>query len=420
MDLLLKNIGLLATPVGTKTLKGKAQEKILLIENATVGIKNGCIAFAGKQGDNTIDEPINATLTIDCKGKLVTPGLVDAHTHLVFGGWRQKELALKQKGMSYLDILKSGGGILSTVEHTREASVEELIKKGKALLSEILDLGVTTCEIKSGYGLTTNDELKQLRVIRALNEKQPIDLVSTFMGAHAVPKEYKENRKGYIDLIISEMLPAVANEDLAEFCDIFCETAVFTPEESCRILNEARKYGMTPKIHADEIDPIGGAETAAEVGAISAEHLIQASDEGIKALAQKDVIAVLLPATSFYLEKPYARARDMINADVAVAIATDFNPGSSPGLNIQLAMNLACLKYKMTPAETLTAVTLNGAAAINRAKTCGSIETGKQADLVIWDAPDLDYIFYRFGSNLVHTVIKNGVVVRAKKPPSEN
>jgi len=433
MDLLLKNIGLLATPTGKTSQRGNAQREILQISNAMIGIKDGKIVFVGEEGrqgdgssvlsflqhvsplrvSNKTDEPSPClpSHVIDCGGKLVTPGLVDSHTHLVFGGWRQNELALKLEGKSYLDILKGGGGILNTVEHTRSASEEELAEKGRVFLAEMLKLGVTTCEAKSGYGLNVANELKQLRVIRELNKTQPIDIVPTFMGAHAVPKEYADNRKGYIDLLINEMLPAVANEKLAEFCDIFCETAVFTPEESVHILETAKKYGMTPKIHADEIDPIGGAEIAAQVKAISAEHLIQASDQGIKALAENDVIAVLLPATSFYLDKPYARARKMIDENVTVAIATDFNPGSCPSLNMQLVMNLACLKYKMTPAEVLTAATLNSAAAINKADTCGSIEEGKKADLVIWDAPDLEYIFYRFGSNLVHTVIKNGEVV---------
>ena len=406
MDILLKNIGTLATPIGVRACKGAAQHEISLRSGMAIGIKDGDIIYIGPY-----DTTIAGIKTIDCGGRLVTPGLVDAHTHLVFGGWRQKELALKLEGASYLDILKSGGGILDTVEQTRAASEAELTEKGRAFLSEMLQLGVTTCEAKSGYGLRTQDELKQLRVIRNLDKSQPVDIVPTFMGAHAIPKKYTDNRAGYVDLLITEMLPTVAKEKLAEFCDIFCETAVFTPEESLRILREAARNGMTPKIHADEIDSIGGAETAAQVNAISAEHLISTSDEGIRALAEQNVIAVLLPATSFYLDKPYARARDMIEAGVAVAIATDFNPGSSPSLNMQLAMNLACLKYRMTPAEVLTGATLNGAAAINRAKTCGSIELGKKADIVIWDAPDLDYLFYRFGSNLVHTVIKNGAVV---------
>jgi len=426
--MLLTNIGLLATPIGTNAKKGvakkgAAQGDISLIPDAEVGIKDGKIAFVrtSKQGDGssvcfqresqTYEQSPSLPQTIDCGGRLVTPGLVDSHTHLVFGGWRQNELKLKLGGASYLDILKAGGGILSTVEHTRAASEGSLIEKGKALLAEMLHFGVTTCEAKSGYGLNLTDELKQLRVIRALDSFQPIDIIPTFMGAHAVPKEYSGNRQGYIDLIINEMIPAVSRERLAEFCDIFCETAVFTPEESRRILLEAAQHGLALKAHVDEIDPIGGAEMAAGVDALSAEHLIQASDAGIRALAENGVIAVLLPATSFYLDKPYARARQMIDAGVAVAVATDFNPGSSPSLNLQLAMNLACLKYKMTPGEALTAVTLNGAAAINRAGILGSIEVGKQADIVIWDSPDLDYIFYRYGSNLVHTVIKGGLIV---------
>ena len=418
MDTILTNIGQLCTPLGVSSAKGVKQGEIVTISDAAVGVKDGKFAFVGNMSEfrehggvpeSGADSP--KPRIIDCGGKLVTPGLVDAHTHLVFGGWRQNELSLKLAGTAYLDILKSGGGILRTVEQTRAATETELAEKGERFLSEMLKLGVTTCEAKSGYGLSTEDELKQLRVINTLNNSQPIDIVATFMGAHAVPKEFKNDRAGYIDLIIREMLRAVASEGLAEFCDIFCESAVFTPEESKRILTEAKKNGLTPKIHADEIDPIGGAEIAAEVGAISAEHLIMASDNGIKKMAERGVVAVLLPATSFYLDKPYARARDMINSNLAVAIATDFNPGSSPSLNIQLAMNLACLKYKLTPAEMLTAVTLNGAAAINRADICGSAEVGKAADLVIWDAPDLDYLFYRYGSNLADMVIKGGEVV---------
>jgi len=414
MDTILTNIGKLCTPVGNCAAKGDKQGEISEISDAAIGITDGEISFVGPMSElsNTLSDNVDSSepTIIDCGGKLVTPGLVDAHTHLVFGGWRQSEFGLKLAGVAYLDILKSGGGILRTVEQTREADETELVARGEKFLAEMLSLGVTTCEAKSGYGLCMKDELKQLRVIRKLNESQPIDIASTFMGAHTVPKEFSENREGYIDLVIHEMLPVVAREGLAEFCDIFCESAVFTPEESKLILTEAKKHGLTPKIHADEIDPIGGAEIAAEVGAISAEHLIMASGDGIIKMAEKDVVAVLLPATSFYLDKPYARARDMIKSSLAVAVATDFNPGSSPSLNIQLSMNLACLKYKLTPTEALTAVTLNGAAAINKAEYCGSIEVGKAADIVVWDAPDLDYLFYRYGSNLTDKVIKNGRV----------
>ncbi|MCL2367350.1 MAG: amidohydrolase family protein, partial [Oscillospiraceae bacterium] len=261
MNLLLTNIGILATPIGTTARKGDAQGEISTTNNAVIIIKNKKIVYVGSCNStkeacsgNLINLPIaldDTTRVIDCGGKLVTPGLVDSHTHLIFGGWRQKELGLKLAGVPYLDILKSGGGILNTVKHTRTASESELFEKGEKLLNEMLSLGVTTCEAKSGYGLSTEEELKQLRVINELNNKQHVDLVSTFMGAHAVPNEYADNRSEYIDLIINEMIPAVATEKLAEFCDVFCESSVFTPQESLRILTEAKKYGMTPKMHAD-------------------------------------------------------------------------------------------------------------------------------------------------------------------------
>lgn len=404
MDLLLTNISQLATPTGTEAKKGKAQGEIAIIENGAVGIKDGKIAYIGAASSAPA-----AAKTIDCGGSLVTPGLVDAHTHLVFGGWRQRELALKLSGMSYLDILKAGGGILNTVESTRAASEEELTEKGKTLLADMLKHGTTTVEAKSGYGLDLENELKQLRVIKSLNESQPVDLVPTFLGAHAVPKEYKDNREEFIRIVCDEMLPEVVKQNLAEYCDVFCETAVFDAGETRKILEKAKSLGLKTKAHADEIDPIGGAEVAAEVGSISAEHLIVATDDGISAMASHNVIAVLLPATSFYLGKTFARARDMVNSGVAVAVASDFNPGSSPSLNLQFAMNLACLKYNLTPEEALTAVTLNAAAAIGRAETAGTLEIGKKADLVVWDAPDLPYIFYRYGSNLARIVIKDGI-----------
>ena len=408
--MILKNVGLLATPTGKTAKKGAAQGQIELIENAAVCIEDGIIVYAGP-GDKLPGSKSSSGDVIDCGGRLVTPGLVDAHTHLIFGGWRQKEMARKLAGESYLDILKSGGGILETVRQTRAASEESLFEKGAKLLDTMLAHGTTTVECKSGYGLNVEDELKQLRVAKKLGETGPVEIVPTFMGAHAVPAEYKENREAFINLVCNEMMPAVKAEGLAEFCDIFCETAVFTPQESLKILAKAVEYGMTPKAHADEIDYVGGAEMAAAAGCISAEHLIMAGDEGIRALAEKNITACLLPATSFCLDKGYARARDMIAAGVAVAVCTDFNPGSSPNLNLQFPMYLACLKYKLTPAEALTAVTLNGAAAIRRSEKIGSVEPGKQADLVIWDAPDLDYIFYRYGCNLVHSVIKKGKVV---------
>ncbi len=405
-DLLIRNIGELATSEGSQAKRGLEQGNIKILNNVCIAISDGKISYVGDE----LSAP-KAEKVIDAKGNLVTPGLVDAHTHLVFGGWRQHELQLKLEGASYLDILKNGGGILSTVRNTRAATKEELIDKSEKLLNTMMLHGTTTCEAKSGYGLSTKEEMKQLEVVDELKQKSKMDLVSTFMGAHAIPDEYKENRKGYIKLLCEEMIPHVANSKLAEFCDIFCETAVFTPEETKEILTVAKQYGFKVKMHADEIDPIGGAELAGEIGAISAEHLIQASDEGIKSMAKNNTIAVLLPATSFYLDKPFARARKMLEEGMAVTVATDFNPGSSPNLNLQFAMNLACLKYKLTPKEALTAVTLNAACAIGVADTVGSIEVGKQADIVIWDAPDLNFLFYRYGNNQAKTIIKKGEVL---------
>ena len=265
---------------------------------------------------------------------------------------------------------------------------------------------------RPGYGLDQETELKQLRVIRRLNETQPVDLAATFLGAHALPTEYQNDREAYLRLLCETVSPRVAEEGLAEFCDVFCETGVFTAEESRRILEAGKRHGLIPKIHADEIDPIGGSQLTKEVGAISAEHLIVCPTEGIAAMAEAGTVACCLPATSFYLGSTYAPVRDMIRAGVPVALASDFNPGSCPSLNLQFVMNLGCLRYKMTPEEVLTAVTLNGAAAINRADTIGSLEPGKQADLVIWDAPDLEYICYRMGSNLAEIVIKDGITER--------
>ena len=400
--LLISNIGLLATPEGKAARRGAEQGSVRFIKNAWVLCEDGRIAAVGT------GEAPKAARVLDAQGKLVTPGLVDAHTHLIFGGWRQNELGLKLHGVSYLEILARGGGILSTVRATRAATEQELYDKARAALDEMLRFGVTTAEAKSGYGLDRETELRQLRVIRRLNEEHPVDLAATFLGAHAVPEEYKDKREGYLRLLCDEIIPAVAEEKLAEFCDVFCEPGVFSAEESRRILEAGRAHGLVPKIHADEIDPIGGSELTETVGAISAEHLIVCPPEGIKAMARAGTVACCLPATSFYLGSTFAPVRDMIAAGVPVALASDFNPGSCPSLNLQFVMNLGCLKYRMTPEEVLTAVTLNAAAAIGRAERIGSLEPGKQADLVIWDAPDLDYVCYRLGSNLVSRVVKKG------------
>ena len=404
--LLLTNIGVLATPTGRRAKKGIEQGDIQTLRNAWVLIEKETIIQVGEGKAPSIDAQL-----VDAEGKLVTPGLVDAHTHLVFGGWRQHELGLKLHGVGYLDILAQGGGILSTVKSTRAATEEELVDKTERALDEMMSFGTTTCEAKSGYGLNTSEELKQLQVIRRLQECHPMDITATFMGGHALPAEYKEHREEYIRLLCEEMIPAAAEQGVARFCDVFCETGVFTAGESREILETGRRYGLVPKIHADEIDAIGGSVLAGEVGAVSAEHLIVCPPEGIASMAKGGTVACLLPATSFYLGSVFAPARAMIDAGVPVAMATDFNPGSCPSLNMQFVMNLGCLKYKLTPEEVLTAVTLNGAAAICMADCVGSLEPGKQGDLIVWDAPDLDYICYRLGSNLAGTVIKRGKII---------
>ncbi len=404
-SLLIRNIGMLATPEGSEARRGADQGRIRVLENAWIYTENGEIISCG-----TGNPPITLGEKIDAEGRLVTPGLVDAHTHLIFGGWRQNELAMKIRNVPYLDILAAGGGILSTVKATHAATEEELTAKASAALDEMMSFGTTTCEAKSGYGLNKKEELKQLKVIKKLNKEHPMDVAATFMGAHALPPEFKQDREGYLKLLCEEMIPAVAKQKLAKFCDVFCETGVFTAGESRRILETAKEYGLIPKIHADEIDPIGGSKLAGEIGAISAEHLIVCPDEGIESMAAGGTVACLLPATSFYLNSTYAPARKMIEAGVPVALASDFNPGSCPCLNLQLVMNLGCLKYRMTPEEVLTGVTLNAAAAIGMADRVGSVERRKQADLVIWDAPDLNYLCYRLGSNLAHTVIKKGEI----------
>jgi len=401
IDFLITHIGLLATPEGNCAQRGDAQGKIRLIKNAAIGMNKGKITYVGDMQDAPEAEEV-----ISAGNRLATPGLVDAHTHLVFGGYRQHEFEAKIAGASYMEILQSGGGILSTVEATRAASYDMLYAKSVAFLNEMLAHGTTTVEIKSGYGLNMETELKQLQVIKDLSKSY--NVVSTYMGAHAVPNEYKDNPNAYVEHIIEEMIPTVADRKLAEYCDIFCEKSVFDIEQSQRILVAARSHGLGVKIHADEIEPMGGVGLAAKLKAISAEHLLEASDADLLEMASNNVIATLLPATSFYLNKSYARARDMIDKGIPVAIATDFNPGSSPSYNMQFVLNLACLKLKLTPAEALTAATLNAAAAIGRADTKGSLEVGKDADIAIWDCPDLNFLFYRYGNNQAYEIIKNG------------
>lgn len=415
--LVIKNIDNLIT------LKGKDKPRIKeemrdigLIQNGVIALNEAEIIYVGKgelPENITIDDD---TIIIDGKGKMVTPGLVDAHTHLVHGGSRENELSMKLKGMEYLDILAAGGGIHSTVKATREATFEQLYSKAKKSLDTMISYGTTTVEAKSGYGIGDfQTEIKQLEVARRLNEDHPIDIISTFMGAHAIPKDYNEDPDKFVDIIINEMIPEVSKRDLAKFCDVFCEKGVFTIEQSRKILLAALENGLIPKIHADEIESLGGAELAAEIGCITADHLIAASDEGIKMMAGKGIIANLLPGTSFNLQAgKFARARKMIEEGVAIALSTDYNPGSCPTENLQLVMSFASLIMKLTPEEVITAVTINGAAALGLEEKIGSLKVGKQGDIVIFDAPNLDYIIYHFGINHTDKVVKKGKVVFSK------
>lgn len=348
---------------------------------------------------------------IDASGKVVMPGLVDCHTHLVHGGTREDEFQMRLEGKTYMEIMNAGGGIHSTAKKTQAASFEQLYAKAYLRLNDFLKHGVTTVEAKSGYGLDWENEKKQLEVAKGLHEKHPIDVISTFMGAHAVPKEYKGNEDAFVNVLTEQMLPQVAKGNLAEFNDVFCEKGVFTPEQARRILEAGNELGLIPKIHADEIESYEGAELAAQVGAISAEHLLVASDKGIRAMAQAGTIAVLLPGTAFFLKAPYARGRFIIDAGVPVAISTDFNPGSSPTISLPFIQNLACMHMDMTMEEVLTATTINAAYAINRGDEIGSLERGKKADILILDVSNYKQLQYFYGMNHTDTVIKNGKVV---------
>ena len=404
-DILLINIEQLLTMNQNKdVLHGKDMGHVPFIENGAIAWVNGEITFIGRTEDVTFE----ADLIVDCSGKIVTPGLVDPHTHLVFGGSREHEVSDKLAGTPYLEILAKGGGILSTVSKTKESSEKQLLTKSKVHLDRMLSFGVTTIEAKSGYGLEKKTELKQLRVAKELSNTHPIDIISTFLGAHAVPFKYKGKEEVFLEEMLS-ILPIIKEQELAEFVDIFCETGVFTVEQSRQFLTRALDYGFHVKIHADEIDSLGGTDMAVEIGATSADHLVGASSKGIKLLGEGNTVAVLLPGTTFYLNKEsFAKARDMIESGAAVALATDFNPGSSPTENIQLIMTLAMLKLKMTPEEIWNAVTVNSAYSINRSHVAGRLEVGRKADVVVWNAPNYKYVPYHYGVNHVESVYKEG------------
>jgi imidazolonepropionase len=377
----------------------------------TIYLENGRIAWIGPTNKTP---PLPAGVeVIDATGKVVTPGLVDSHTHLIFAGTRENEFEQRLQGKTYQEIAAQGGGINATVRRVRQASKEELKALARPRLERLMRFGVTTVEVKSGYGLSLADEIKCLEAIAELNAEGPWELVPTFLGAHAVPAEFRDDRAGYIDLLVDEMLPEVARRRLAKFCDVFCETGVFSLAESERILGKARDLGLKLKVHADELTPLGGAELAARLGAVSADHLLCISDAGIEALAASGTVATLLPGTAFFLGMPYAPARKLLERGVAVALASDCNPGTCPTENLPLVGAMACTGMKMLPAEVLTALTRHAAAALGRADTLGTLAVGKQADLVIWEVPDYRQLFYHFGVNHAWRVIKRGQVVYA-------
>ena len=409
--LLVKNIGILQTPAGSFPHKGAQQGENMKLKDAAVLAEDGIIKAITSDGKLPCAEE-EVDVVLDAEENLVTPGLVEGHTHLVFGGYRQNEIPLKLKGAGYLDILRAGGGINDTVKKTREASFEELYDKTEGFLDEMMTLGVTTCEAKSGYGIDLKTEVKLLEVLKKLNEDHPMDIVSTFMPAHVVLADWKGREDEFIQLCIDEMMPYVKEHNLAEFVDIFTEDSVFDVEQSRKYLQAAKDMGFGLKIHADEIEAIGGSVLAGEMHATSAEHLIVIDDAGMASVAKGGTIAMCLPATSFYLGATFAPVRRMIDEfEVPVAIASDFNPGSCPSLNLQFVMNLGYLKYRMTPEEVLTAVTINPACGINRGDRVGTLEVGKDADMVIWNAPNMEMLCYRFGSNLALQTIKKGNLV---------
>lgn len=383
--------------------------QLVVVKNGSILIRDGHISWLGTTTDLP-PLPPDAEV-IDATGKVVLPGFIDSHTHLVFAGSREDEFEQRLQGRTYQEIAARGGGINATVKRVRQSSREELKALARPRLQRLLSFGVTTVEVKSGYGLNLADEIKCLEVIADLNAEGPLELVPTFLGAHTVPPEFQRDRDGYIRLLTDEMLPEVARCKLAEFCDVFCETGVFSLEETERILTRARALGFRLKLHADELTPLGGAELAARMGAVSADHLLCITDAGIEALAASGTIATLLPGTAFFLGMNCAPARKLIDRGVRVALASDCNPGTCPTENLPMIGTMACTQMKMLPAEVVTALTINAAAAVGRADRLGSLEVGKQADLVIYDVPDYRQIFYHFGVSHVSRVIKRGRVV---------
>ncbi len=408
--LLLEHISTLVTcrsgPLGRRS--GREMEDIGLLHDASVLVEDGRITLVEQE----LVPAVEADERIDCSGRTVIPGFVDSHTHMVFAGNRADEFARRLRGATYQEIAAAGGGILSSMRSVREASVEEIVEQSRPRVRSAFRHGSTTIEVKSGYGLDTESEMKLLEAIAILDREEAPTLVPTFLGAHDVPPEHREQREGYIAEIIDRMIPLVAERGLARFCDVFSDTGYYTVEESERIFEAAMEHGFELKVHADELSSFGGAELASRVGALSADHLLRISDDGIEQMRERGVIGTLLPGTAFFLGLPYAPARRMIERGMAVALATDCNPGSNLCENMQMTIALACMGMRMTMEEAITAATINGAAALGLDGHVGSIEPGKEADMLILDTADYPSLIYHYGVNHVETVIKGGSVHR--------
>ncbi|GAB1399489.1 imidazolonepropionase [Aminivibrio sp.] len=400
------------TPEGSTPSSGAASGHVRFLPGGGMLIKDGLLEAVGPE-EEILSSPLAARADeeIDCGGRCVIPGFVDPHTHMCFAARREGEFSLRLAGTSYLDILKSGGGILSSVDAVRASSDEELFASTAALALSALSFGTTTVEMKSGYGLDTGTELRMLSVIRRVGRETPLDVVPTFMGAHAIPREYAGRGDDFVDLLVTEMLGAVKEQGIALFCDVFCETGVFSIEQTRRILMKAKEMGFGLKVHADEVHDTGGAALAAELGAVSAEHLLAASDSGIAALAASGTVAILLPATAWSLRKPFARARYMIDHGVPVALATDCNPGSSFTESMPYVFGLAVLGMGLTVEEALVASTKNSACGIGRGDLCGTLERGKQADFLVLDGETPAILAYHGGVSPVEEVYKKGELV---------
>ncbi|MEF8725427.1 MAG: imidazolonepropionase [Candidatus Bipolaricaulota bacterium] len=412
----LTNVGQLVTPRGEQARSGEKMNRISILDDREILLEGGVIREIGKQGafSRSLPEEVER---IDAKGKPVLPGFVDPHTHFVFSGYRAEEFKARLEGKRYEEIAEEGGGIASSVRSNREASFAGLKEEAEGRLRSMVRFGVTSVEGKTGYGLDRETELKQLKVMTELDQETPVDISPTFLGAHSIPEEYANWREEYVDFVTEEVAPLAAERG-AEFCDVFCDRGAFTVGESRKVLNRGKKLGLKPKIHADEIEATGGAKLAAEVDAISADHLLKASDEGLNRMKESSVIAVLLPITAFSLKESYARARYMIDHGLSVSLATDLNPGSCFSESIPLLFSLSTLYMEMTVEETITALTLNAAAAIDRADQVGTIESGKQGDFLILDAPNYQHLSYHMGVNLVERVVKRGETIWKKTGPN--